>query len=1354
MEQRKQPLSREPSQFNLRITHRVPLFIGALLFAILGVSAIASYRAVRESSFEIGRERLRTLTQQFANVSQQSSTARLNHTVTAANHPAIAAVLRSPAPASTTEAAAILLQLTGRDALNFQAEIWDASHSLKLTVPADSSPVALDLDLEFKQSAAEPFKTLGALRRVNDTIIVPAVAAAKDDSGHVLGYLVTWRKVSISPGPQQLTEILGDQATLYFGNAQGNVWTDLKSVLTQPPVDVNSSAEVTHYTRDGRGYMGLSRLISGTPWAIVIEISDEAFVAQTDRYLRRMALVGLGLLAIGIAGAFALSRNITSPLKSLTKAALAISNGDYSQTIEVRRNDELGALANAFNSMVRKTRVSQQELEHKVQERTLQLEAAPSAMMMVDERGKITLVNSQAEILFGYTRAELLGQPIEVLVPERYRKAHPGHRNIFNAHPTTRGMGAGRDLYGLRKDGSEVPIEIGLNPIQTESGAFVLASIIDITERKRAEERFRIVVEAAPSAMMMVNGDGRITLVNKQAEKLFGYDREELLGQPIEMLVPERYRSSHPDDRRSFSKQPMARAMGAGRDLYGLCKDGSEVPIEIGLNPIETSEGAFVLTSIIDITHRKRAEERFRRLIEHAPNGMVMVDQRGKISLINAQIEKWFGYSRDELIGQPIEMLVPQRFRSHHSDSRNGFIKNPSPRPMGAGRDLYGLRKDGHEFPVEIGLTPIDTEQGTMILGTIVDITERKLAEQKMRRSQEQLAGVIGSAMDAIITVDEEQRIVLFNAAAETMFLFPAEDAIGQPIDRFIPERFRAGHRGHIEKFSNTNVTQRTMGTLGALYGMRANGQEFPIEASISQIDSEGEKLLTVILRDITQRKRAEAAFKEQRQVLDLAPVFILDPVNEQLVFWNTGAQQMYGWDEKQALGKTPCDLLSTVYPEPREKLQAILFARGHWEGELLHTRQDGEQIVVASHWVLHRDDHGKPKAILEVNNDITNWRRAEEKLTRLATAVDQSGDSIVITDTDGNIQYVNPAFEQTTGYSSEEVIGTNPRFLKGGKAKVEYYENLWKTITSGAQWTGHFTNRKKDGTLFEEEASISPVRDGAGKIVSFVAVKRDVTERMRVQEEIRQLNEELEQRVADRTAQLQAANKELEAFSYSVSHDLRAPLRHINGFSQALLEDYADQLDACGKSYLQEVRKASQEMAQLIDDVLQLARVTRSEMHREEVSLSDLARAVIADLGKMSNGRAIDVNIEEGLSTRGDKRLLRIVLVNLLGNAWKFTSKESDAKITFGGGQQSNGEVTYFVRDNGAGFDMSYVSKLFGAFQRLHTAGEFEGTGIGLATVQRIVVRHGGRVWAEGKIDEGATFYFTLPNFKERGDE
>jgi PAS domain S-box-containing protein len=260
------------------------------------------------------------------------------------------------------------------------------------------------------------------------------------------------------------------------------------------------------------------------------------------------------------------------------------------------------------------------------------------------------------------------------------------------------------------------------------------------------------------------------------------------------------------------------------------------------------------------------------------------------------------------------------------------------------------------------------------------------------------------------------------------------------------------------------------------------------------------------------------------------------------------------------------------------------------------------------------------------------------------------------------------------------------------------------------------------------------PLPDQAGQIIGTFGISRDITERKRAEVALQKAKLELE-----------AANKELEAFSYSVSHDLRSPLRSIDGFSQALMEDYADQLPAEGQNHLKRVRAATQRMGQLIDDLLNLSKVTRASMKLVPVDLSGLVRGIVAELQRTQPERRVNFNLTPNLKARGDPSLLQAVLENLLNNAWKFTAKREQAEIEFGS-KHENDETIYFIRDNGAGFDMAYVGKLFGAFQRLHAMTEFSGTGIGLATVQRIIHRHGGRIWAEGAVDQGATFFFTLP--------
>ena len=382
------------------------------------------------------------------------------------------------------------------------------------------------------------------------------------------------------------------------------------------------------------------------------------------------------------------------------------------------------------------------------------------------------------------------------------------------------------------------------------------------------------------------------------------------------------------------------------------------------------------------------------------------------------------------------------------------------------------------------------------------------------------------------------------------------------------------------------------------------------------------------------------------------------------------------------------------------------------------------------------------------LKQEITKRKKVEAELRsseeRLRILFEFAPDAYYLNDLKGHFVDGNKAAEEVTGYKREELIGRS--FLKLKLLPPGQIPKAALLLTKNAlgQPTGpdDFTFTRRDDTRVQLEIRTFPVKIKGKTLV--LGIARNVTDHKWAEEEIRRLNKELEQRVIERTRQLEDANKELEAFAYSVSHDLRAPLRSIDGFSQVLLEDYTDKLDEQGKDYFRRVRVATQRMAQLIDDMLKLSRVTRSRMHREAVNLSELAQAIATELQQRQPERQVEFVIAKGLTVNGDERLLEVVLENLLENAWKFTRKHAHAKIEFGC-SETDGKRAYFVCDDGVGFDMAYVDKLFGPFQRLHSATEFEGTGIGLATVQRIIHRHGGQIWGEGAVEGGATFYFTL---------
>ena len=352
---------------------------------------------------------------------------------------------------------------------------------------------------------------------------------------------------------------------------------------------------------------------------------------------------------------------------------------------------------------------------------------------------------------------------------------------------------------------------------------------------------------------------------------------------------------------------------------------------------------------------------------------------------------------------------------------------------------------------------------------------------------------------------------------------------------------------------------------------------------------------------------------------------------------------------------------------------------------------------------------------------------------------------AIVGFDTEGHVIHWNAGAERLYGYTKDEIVGETASVFYPLEADERAPEQELTTVMASGFAHVEGLRRRKDGTEFLADISITAIRDEAGELVGFTKVARDITEAKRAEAARIEAVEELRQRTAD----LSAANEELEAFAYSVSHDLRAPLRGIDGFSQAVLEEYSDQLDDKGKDYLIRLRSASQRMGLLIDDILNLSRISRVEPGHERVDLSAIATSTAADMREREPDRDVEFVIEDGVLARGDSRFLSIVFENLYANSLKFTSTHANARIEFGC-EQIDGESAYFVRDDGVGFDMAYSDQLFVPFHRLHTQTDFPGSGIGLATIRRIVRRHGGRTWAHGEVDQGATVYFTLGELHE----
>ena len=506
--------------------------------------------------------------------------------------------------------------------------------------------------------------------------------------------------------------------------------------------------------------------------------------------------------------------------------------------------------------------------------------------------------------------------------------------------------------------------------------------------------------------------------------------------------------------------------------------------------------------------------------------------------------------------------------------------------------------------------------------------------------------------------------------------------------------------------------------------------------------------------RDFRLRARAEEKSRESRALLEAildnspAVIFIKDREGH-YQFVNRRYQQLAGLPFEQIIGRTDSEIFrKEIAQSAREHDLKVLECGEPLEFEETVIYPDGRPHT---HLVIKfplRDAGGRVYAIGGVSSDISQRLHAEEALRhaeeRQRQIIENIKDyAIIMLNPDGQIVTWNGAAERIKGYATDEIVG---RHFSVFYPAEDLATGLPERALATARAEGRFQHEgwrvRKDGSQFWAEVIITTIRDASGTLQGFVKVTRDLTERKKADEHILQLNGELQRRAE----QLEASNKELEAFSYSVSHDLRAPVRHIDGFVKIWQKQAGDNFDERGRRYLGIIADSARQMGTLIDDLLVFSRMSRTELHRAKVALNSLVHEAMAAIQMETDDRRIDWNIGNLPEVEADPAMLRQVFINLVANAVKYTRPRDPAKIEVGCADSANGDFVIFVRDNGVGFDMQYAHKLFGVFQRLHRAEDFEGTGIGLANVRRIITRHGGRTWAEGKPDAGATFYFTLP--------
>ncbi len=1048
------------------------------------------------------------------------------------------------------------------------------------------------------------------------------------------------------------------------------------------------------------------------------------------------------------------------------------------------------AYIEGFAEDITERRRAEEALRESEERYRTMMEQAADAVFMHDETGRIMDVNREACQSLGYSREELLSKSMGDIDPEAIQtKKHELWGKVLEGEQFTF-----ESIY-IRKDGSFVPVEVTLGSVRLPLGPAILGIVRDITERKQAEEMlqkterdYRMLAENSPDLIARFDTRLRHLYVNPAAARVGKLSGSEYIGITIaESGVSEPLATTWEQRIRQVLKtSKMMDMVDAFPTPEGIRYFHTRLVPEMAPDGSVRS----VLSIARDITERKQvedalreSEERFKGLFDDAVLGLYRTTPDGKILMANPAMCRMLGYdSFKELQKRNLE---EDGFNPGYPRER--FKKEIEAKGVIIGLEAsWDLRGGGRIFVSE-SARAIKDDSGRVLYyeGSVEDITERHRALEALRESEEKFKNLSEQSPNMIF-INRKGKVVYANEVCEQTMGYSRGELCSPDFDfqrLLAPESENAVRASFASHLAGREVPPYETSLI------TKDGRRIEAVLTTKLIDFENEKAILGILTDITEQKRIQKALQQGeerfRQLVENmssgVAVYEARDDGRDFIFkdFNRAAERIEGVARQDILGRSVLD----AFPGVADLGLFEVFRRVWQTGEPEHlpagVYQD-QRIVGWRENYVYRLPSGE---VVAVYDDITERRRAEileravYEIARAAEEVKSLDDlfrsvHLIIKGLMPAANFLIALYDEKENlldfpYYVDEIDSVPPS-RKPGKGLTGYVLRTGKTLlcdTAQAEELSRDGEAEKLG--IPSSCWLGVPLKARNKIIGVIALdhysdpkaygerEKQVLEyvsgqvanaivRKQAEEAVRSLNIELEERVRRRTALLEAANRELEAFAYSVSHDLRAPLRTIDGFAQALEEELHGRIEDRTLHYLNRVRAASRDMERLISDLLKLSRVTRAEMSYTSVHLSIIVEKLASELQAAHPVRRVEWVIAPGVKVDGDPQQLESVLRNLVGNAFKFTAKHASARIEFGV-QDRGGQKVYFVRDDGAGFDMVYADKLFSVFQRLHKAEDFEGTGVGLAIVQRIIHRHGGRVWAEGLVEKGATFYFSL---------